>query len=241
RNKGWLKQWRYSSAIMLPHPGEAREAPEAGEIFRQTDLAATLRKLVDAEQQALRQGKSRRDAIMAAYARFYTGDIAQEFVRGVREEGGLITLQDLASWKVKIEEPVLTTYRGIDVYKLQPWSQGPAMLEALNILENFDLKAMGYNSARYVHTVYQAMNLAFADRDFYYGDPDFPPQEPVQTLLSKAYAKERLKLIDWTRNDSDVRPGDPYAFEGKRNPFLNLLTNWSNLKTNKADATGTPS
>src|SRR5207248_5875871 len=87
RNKGWLKQWRYSRAVMLPHPGEAREAPEAGEIFRQTDLAVTLRKLVDAEQQALRQGKSRRDAIMAAYARFYTGDIAQEFVRGRRAGG----------------------------------------------------------------------------------------------------------------------------------------------------------
>src|SRR6058998_1395822 len=110
RNKGWLKQWRYSRAVMLPHAGDAREAPEAGEIFRQADLAATLRKLVDAEQQALRQGKSRRDAIMAAYARFYTGDIAQEFVRGIREEGGLITLQDLASWKVKIEEPVMTQY-----------------------------------------------------------------------------------------------------------------------------------
>src|SRR6266516_1005274 len=115
RNKAWLKRWRYSSAVMLPHAGEAREAPEAGEIFKQADLAATLRKLVDAEQQALRQGKSRRDAIMAAYDRFYKGDIAQEFVRGLREEGGLVTLQDLASWKVKIEEPVMTSYRGIDV------------------------------------------------------------------------------------------------------------------------------
>src|SRR3989449_5748461 len=119
RNKAWLKRWRYSSAVMLPHAGEAREAPEAGEIFKQADLAATLRKLVDAEQQALRQGKSRRDAIMAAYDRFYRGDIAQEFVRGLREEGGLITLSDLAGWKVKIEEPVMTTYRGIDVYKLR--------------------------------------------------------------------------------------------------------------------------
>jgi len=125
---------------------------------------------------ALRQGKSRRDAIMAAYDRFYKGDIAQEFVRGLREEGGLVTLPDLAGWKVKIEEPVMTTYRGIDVYKLPPWSQGPAMLEALNILETFDLKAMGYNSARYIHTVYQAMSLAFADRDSYYGDPAFPPE-----------------------------------------------------------------
>src|SRR5260221_8544339 len=138
RNKRWLKQWRYSRAVMLPHLGEAREAPEAGEIFRQPDLAATLRKLVDTEQRALRQGKNPRDAIYAADDRSYKSDIAQEFVRGFHEEGGLITLQDLASWKVKIEEPVMTTYRGIDVYKLQPWSQGPAMLQALNILETFD-------------------------------------------------------------------------------------------------------
>src|SRR6266571_3257081 len=160
RNKGWLKQWRYSRAVMLPH---------AGEVFRQLELVATLRKLVEAEQDALRHGKNRRDAIMAAYDRFYRGDIAQEFVRGVQEEGGLITLPDLANWRVKIEEPVMTQYRGIEVYKLPPWSQGPAMLQALNILEGFDLKAMGYNRTRYIHTRYQAMSLAFADRDFYYG------------------------------------------------------------------------
>src|SRR5436309_6746909 len=104
RNKRWLKQWRYSRAVMLPHAGEAREAPEAGEIFRQADLAATLRKLVEAGQQPLPQGKSRRDAIMAAYDRFYKGDIAQECFRGLREEGGLITLSDLAGWIGKIDE-----------------------------------------------------------------------------------------------------------------------------------------
>jgi gamma-glutamyltranspeptidase/glutathione hydrolase len=226
RNKGWLKRWRYSRAVMLPHAGEAREAPEAGEIFKQADLAATLRKLVEAEQQTLRQGKGRRDAIMAAYDRFYKGDIAQEFVRGLAEERGLVTLQDLATWKVKIEEPVMTTYRGIDVYKLQPWSQGPAMLQALNILENFDLKAMGYNSARYIHTVYQAMSLAFADRDFYYGDPGFPPEEPIRGLLSKEYARQRAQLIHADRNDPAIKPGDPYPFQGGTNPYLNLLRGW---------------
>jgi len=226
RNKRWLKQWRYSRTVMLPHAGEAREAPDAGEIFRQADLAATLRKLVEAEQQALRQGKSRRDAIMAAYDRFYRGDIAQEFVRGFQEEGGLITLQDLATWKVKIEEPVMTTYRGIDVYKLQPWTQGPAMLQALNILENFDLKAMGYNSTRYIHTLYQAMSLAFADRDFYYGDPAFPPEEPIRGLLSKEYARQRAQLINPDRNDPGIKPGNPYPFQGGTNPYLNLLSGW---------------
>ena len=112
---------------------------------------------------------------MAAYDRFYKGDIAKEFVRGSQEVGGLHTAEDLAKWKVKIEEPVKTTYKGIDVYKLDVWTQGPAMLQALNILEGMDLKAMGYNSARYIHAIYQAMNLAFADRDFYYGDPAFQP------------------------------------------------------------------
>jgi gamma-glutamyltranspeptidase/glutathione hydrolase len=227
RQKRWLKQWRYSRAVMLPHPGEAREAPEAGEIFRQVDLAATLRKLVDAEQQALRRGKSRRDAIMAAYERFYRGDIAQEFVRGLQEEGGLITLADLANWRVKTEEPVMTTYRGIDVYKLQPWSQGPALLQALNILETFDLKSMGYNSTRYIHTLYQTMNLAFADRDFYYGDPAFPPEEPIRGLLSKDYARQRAQLIKPDRNDPDIKPGDPYPFQGGTNPYLPLLQRWT--------------
>jgi len=227
RNKRWLKQWRYSRAVMLPHAGEAREAPEGGEIFRQPDLAATLRKLVEAEQQALRRGKNRHDAIMAAYDRFYRGDIAQEFVRGVQEEGGLITLADLASWRVKIEDPLMTTYRGIEVYKLQQWSQGPAMLQALNILEGFDLKAMGYNSTRYIHTLYQTMNLAFADRDFYYGDPAFPPEEPMRGLLSKEYARERAKLINPDRNDPDIKPGDPYPFQGGTNPYLPLLQRWS--------------
>ena len=236
-----LRKWPYSKKLFFPHPGQTNEAPSAGEIWRQADLLATLQKLVDAEAQALKTGKDRKQAIYAAYERFYKGDIAEEFSRGSREQGGLHTVADLASWKAKIEEPVTTSYKGITVYKLTCWTQGAAMLQTLNLLENLDLQSMGYNSARYLHALYQAMNLAFADRDFYYGDPDFPPEEPIQTLLSKAYAKERLKLIDWTRNDSDARPGDPYAFEGKRNPFLNLLTNWSNLKTNKADATGTPS
>ena len=102
----------------------------------------------------------------------------------------MITEQDLANWKVKIEEPLSTNYRGIEVYKLQQWTQGPAFLQTLNILENYDLKSMGYNSTRYIHTVYQAMNLAFADRDFYYGDPAFGPEEPMKGLLSKEYAKE---------------------------------------------------
>ena len=226
RQKAWLKQWPQARAIMLPHLGEAREAPRPGEIFVQADLAATWRKLVAAEQQALGAGQDRKQAIYAAYDRFYRGDIAQELVRGARAEGALITLEDLAGWKVRIEEPVRTTYRGIEVYKLPFWQQGPALLQALNILENADLAAMGYNSPRYLHALYQAMNLAFADRDFYYGDPYFPPEEPVQGLLSKEYAKTRYATIDWSRNDPAVRPGDPYAFQAGDNPFRRHLEAW---------------
>jgi gamma-glutamyltranspeptidase / glutathione hydrolase len=202
---------------------ETREGPAPGEIFRQPDLAATLRKLVEAEAEALAAGQSRKESIYAAYDRFYRGDIAREIVRSVREQGGLFTMEDLANWEVRFEEPVSTTYKGIDVYKLTVWTQGPAMLQALNILENFDLQAMGYNSARYIHTLYQAMSLAFADRDFYYGDPRVPPAEPVHGLLSKEYARERAKQIRPDRNDPGILPGDPYPFQGEENPHLDLL------------------
>ncbi|MEY2586370.1 MAG: hypothetical protein RLY11_219 [Bacteroidota bacterium] len=224
RAKERLKQWPYSKAVMLPHLGEKREAPEAGEIFVQQDLYNTLSKMVEAEQTALKKGATRKAAIMAAYDRFYKGDIADEFVRGCQEQGGLITKQDLANWKPIEEEPTHVNYKGIDVYKLQQWTQGPSMLQALNILENFDLKSMGYNSVKYINTVYQAMSMAFADRDFYYGDPKFSPQIPMKGLLSKEYAKLRASQIDSTKNLSNVGPGDPYPFEGRTNPFKELLS-----------------
>jgi gamma-glutamyltranspeptidase / glutathione hydrolase len=226
REKKRLSGWPYSKAVFLPHPGETREAPVAGEVFRQDDLAATLRKLVEAEQAALAAGKGRKEALQAAYDRFYRGDIAQELVRGTREQGGLFTRDDLARWRVKLEEPVRTSYKGIDVYKLTVWTQGPALLQALNVLENADLRSMGHNSPRYVHTIYQAMSQAFADRDFYYGDPAFPPEEPVAGLLSKEYSKQRFAGMRHDRNDPDVRPGDPYPFQGGTNPVKTLLDAW---------------
>ncbi|MGK6350562.1 gamma-glutamyltransferase family protein [Parapedobacter sp. DT-150] len=234
RGKERIKQWPYSKAVFLPHLGEEREAPEPGEIFVQKDLLATLQKMVDAEQEALKQGKSRKEAIMAAYDRFYKGDIAEELVRGSREQGGLFTMEDLANWKPIEEEPLITSYKGIDVYKLQEWTQGPSLLQALNILENVDLKTMGYNSTEYIHTVYQSMNLAFADRDFYYGDPYFAPRPPIKGLLSKEYAKERAKLINPLRNDPNPQPGDPYPYEGKTNPFKALLAQRQQLLADTA-------
>ena len=221
--KKMIKEWPYSKKVLLPHLGEGREAPEAGELFVQKDLLGTLTKMVEAEQQALKEKKSRKQAIMAACDRFYKGDIAKEFVRGCNEQGGLITIGDLAKWKPLEEEPVSVNYKGIEVYKLKEWTQGPSMLQALNILENYDLKGLGYNSTSYIHTIYQAMSLAFADRDFYYGDPYFPPEEPIKGLLNKEYARQRAAMINRDRNEPQIGPGDPYPFEGKVNPYIDMM------------------
>lgn len=226
--KDSLRNWPYSKDIFLVREGD--KGPAAGEIFRQKDLHATLTKMVEAEQEALKRGKSRKEAIYAAYDRFYKGDIAEEFTRGCQQQGGLITMEDLAGWKVMLEEPLSIRYKGIEVYKLQPWTQGPVMLQALNILENFDLKSMGYNSSRYMNTLYQAMNMAFADRDFYYGDPYFSPDIPIRGLLSKAYAKQRAAAINPDRNNPVIKPGDPYPFEGKSNPYQKYLEHWGNTE-----------
>jgi len=235
RGKERIKKWPYSKKVLLPHLGEEHEAPHAGEIFRQADLLDTLKKMVEAEQKALEEGKSRKEAIYTAYDRFYKGDIAEEFVRGCQEQGGLITKKDLADWQVYIEEPVTTDYKGIKVYKLTSWVQGPVMLQALNMLEDIDLKSMAYNSVNYIHTLYQVMNHVYADRDFYYGDPYYPPAEPINGLLSKEYAKERLKELNWNVNDPDVKPGDPYPFEGKKNPYLHILEKWTNSGAKKVE------
>lgn len=242
RRQEILLQWPDSTRVFLPHYDadnpEASGAPQPGDVFRQTDLLNTLQKLVDTEAEALAAGKSRKEAIYAAYDRFYRGDIAEEIVRANREHGGLFTTEDLDNWQVHLEEPVSTRYKDIDVYKLTTWVQGPAMLQALNILEGFDLKGMGYNSANYIHTLYQTMNLAFADRDFYYGDPYMPPEEPVAGLLSKKYAAARRKEIDPEKNNPEARPGNPYRYQRGSHPFPKLLEAWSPIPP-AADAEGT--
>jgi gamma-glutamyltranspeptidase/glutathione hydrolase len=238
RQRKELEKWPDSKRVMFPNPGG--KPPEAGQIFRQPELAATLRKLVEAERQALAAGKDRKAAIQAAYDRFYKGDIAADLVDSVRAQGGLFTREDLATWSVRIEEPVKSAYKGIDVYKLTAWTQGPVLLQALNLLENFDLAAMGFNSTRYIHTVYQAMNLAYADRDFYYGDTTQPPEEPVAGLLSKDYARARARLIDPARNDPKIGPGDPYPYQGGRNPYLDLLQRWHEPRQKQKGSGGTP-
>ncbi len=231
-----LKEWPDSRRIMLPQRDGTAQPPRAGEIFRQPELAATLRKLVEAERDALAAGRDRRAAIDTAYDRFYRGDIAIELVRATQASGGLIAYPDLARWQVRTEEPVSVAYKGIEVYKLTTWTQGAVLLQTLNLLEPIDLKAMGYNSARYIHTLYQAMNLAFADRDFYYGDPYFPPAEPIRGLLSKAYADSRRKQMPAQRNDPSVAPGDPYPFQSESNPFKRELANWPRTAGREASA-----
>jgi gamma-glutamyltranspeptidase/glutathione hydrolase len=229
-SKELLMRWDSSRRVLLPNfdakRPQAWAAPLPGQIFKQPELLATLTKLVETERAALAAGKDRKAAIMAAYDRFYRGDIAREIVAATQDAGGLFTLEDLDRWQVYVEDPVVTSYKGIDVYKLNHWVQGPVLLQTLNLLENADLRSMGYNSARYIHTLYQAMNLAYADRDFYYGDPYVPPVEPIKGLLSKEYARHRFGLIDSEQNNPFVRPGDPYPYQGAINPFAEILEGW---------------
>jgi gamma-glutamyltranspeptidase / glutathione hydrolase len=239
RNTNKLKSWPSSRLIMLPHLGAGREGPAAGEIFRQPDLGDTLKRLIAAEQEALGRRKSRSEAIYAAYDLFYKGSLARDFVRGAQGNGALITLDDLARWKVYLEAPVRTTYKGIEVCKLNSWVQGPVMLQMLNMLETLDLKGLGFNSAAYIHALYQVMNMAFADRDFYYGDPYVPPEEPIRGLLSKDYALARLKTMEAARNNPAVKPGDPYPFQGQNNPYGRFLENWPPADAEKAAAPDT--
>lgn len=225
RNKEEIKKWKYSKNIFLTKPGKDREAPNEGEIFIQKDLRNTLLKLIETEKSALEKGKNRKEAIYEAYKRFYEGDIADEIARSTQEQGGLITKKDLKKYKVYIEEPLKTSYKNIDVYKLTTWVQSPVLLQSLNMAENINLKSMGFNSANYIHNLYQIMNLSFADRDFYYGDPYFDPVEPIEGLLSKDYAKSRIKLIT-EKNNEKIKPGNPYMFQDGVNPFLNYLDTW---------------
>lgn len=184
---------------------------DVGEIFRQPNLARTLRALVAAERAALSQKRDRSSAIRAARDAFYQGDIARRIVAANRAEGGVFTEEDLANFQGAIESPTTTTFHGFDIYKAGAWNQGPVLLETLNILEGVDLKAMGANSTDYIHTVHEAIKLAYDDRNAFLGDPKFVAV-PLQGLLSKAYAAERRKLIGPVAF-LEHRPGDPFAFD----------------------------
>jgi gamma-glutamyltranspeptidase/glutathione hydrolase len=185
-------------------------APKPGEIFRNPDLARTLRRMVEAEREAASKG--REAGLRAARDRFYKGDIAREMAAFSEANGGLFRYEDFASYSAKFDEPVSINYRGYEVYKNPSANQGPTELFLLNILEGFDLKAMGLNSADYIHVSVEAAKLAFADRDKYLGDMAFI-QIPYQGLLSKQYAAERRKLIDMKRASLEFRPGVAEKFQ----------------------------
>ena len=197
----------YAWTMQTYYPG-GRITP-VGEMFRQPNLAATLRALAAAEKQALASGASREQAIQAGRDAFYKGPIARDMTAAVREAGGVMTEDDLASYAGKIEEPVSAPYRGYTVYKAGFWNQGPSLLQTLRILEGFDLRAMGAGSPDAIHTTVEAIKLAYADRDRYYGDPDFV-KVPGDVLLSAPYATARRALIDPKHASLEQRPGDPF-------------------------------
>jgi gamma-glutamyltranspeptidase / glutathione hydrolase len=201
------KLQKYPSSLRLYWPDG--KPPAAGAIFRNPDAARLLRRLVEAERGASTRG--RHEALRAARDRFYKGDIAHAMAEFSEQNGGLFRYDDFAAYTVKVETPVSTSYRGYEVYKNPSASQGPAELFALNILEGFDLRAMGHNSAGFIHTSAEAVKLAMADRERFLGDTDFI-SIPYEGLLSKAYAAERRALIDPARASLELRPGNPSKF-----------------------------
>ena len=204
---GSKKILKYPTTVKVYLPNG--QPPKAGEIFGNPDLARTFKKLVEAEK--ANQAKGRHAALKAARDRFYKGDIARDLAAFSEANGGLFRYQDFAEYSAEVETPVSINYRGYQVYKNPSASQGPAELIALNLLEGYDLKAMGHNSPDFLHTSVEAIKLAMADRELYLGDMDFI-KIPYGGLLSKDYARERRKLIDPAKASLELRPGSPEKF-----------------------------
>lgn len=206
RSKDFFQRWPFSKRYFMP---EGR-TQFPGEIFRQPELAATLRRLVDVEAKALAAGKRREQAIDAVRDFFYRGEIARKIAAFVKEHHGLLNYDDMANFRLKPEEAAITSYRGYEVYKPGFWSQGPVLLQALNMLEATDLRSLKFNSTEYVHRLAETMKLVYADRDTYYADPRFA-KVPAERLLSKEYATERRALIS-ARSSQEFRPGQVSGF-----------------------------
>lgn len=201
---GSRKLKKFPSSVQLYQPDG--KGPVAGALWRNPSLARTMKRMVAAERKHASEG--RHAALKAARDEFYKGEIAREMARFSEANGGLFRYDDFASYSAKVETPVATDYRGYTVYKNPSASQGPAELFALNLLEGYDVKAMGHNSADYIHVSAEAIKLAMADRDKYLGDMDFITI-PYDGLLSKQYAAQRRKLIDMTHASREFRPGSP--------------------------------
>ncbi len=202
--------WPSTTDILLP----GGRVPDVGEVLAQKDLATSFRRLIDEERANASRG--REEALQAARDLFYKGEMAEEMVRFAQEEGGLLTMEDMASYQVSVGPPARGSYKGIDVYTCGFWCQGPVVIQALQLMEGFDLQSMGHNSADYVHTLLESLKLAFSDRHAYFGDPDLV-EVPAAGLLSHAYAEQRRRSIDMTRAWPEMPPpGDPWAFQESR-------------------------
>ena len=207
REREFIDQWPENQRYWYRPDGTAYFP---GDIIKLPTLANTLKKMVESERASLHQGRSA--AIVAARDRFYKGDIAQEMVAFLQAHGTPFDIDDFSEFYARIEEPTSTTYKQYTVYKQSFNSQGPTLLQALNILENFDLKSMGHNSADYIHTIVEALKLSYADRDSFYADPDFV-NIPEVGLLSKDYAAIRAQLIDMENSSETFQAGDPFEFD----------------------------
>ena len=197
-----FSQWPDAKRIFLPNGA----VPKVGDVFVQADLARTMRAIAATEKRNAVHG--RHAALMAARDYFYRGPLGKRIGDYMQTHGGLLAAGDLAGWHAKVGAPAKGVYRGYEIYKTGFWAQGPMMIEVLNVLEGYDLKKMGQNSLEYIHTVTEALKLGFADRDRFYGDPNFV-RVPTQQLLSKNYAAMRRSLIDQSLASLAQRPGDP--------------------------------
>jgi gamma-glutamyltranspeptidase / glutathione hydrolase len=217
--KRFLTKWPSSGRIYLP----GGKVPEPGSVLKNPALANFFKRLLDAESAAKNRG--RETGLDAARERFYRGDIARDIVAWSDANGGLLDAPDLARFTTRTESPASADYRGVTVFKCGPWSQGPVFLQQLKLLEGFDLAAMGHNSADYVHTVIESAKLAFADREAYYGDPEFV-DVPLAGLLSDRYAAIRRELIDSAHASMEQRPGDPVALRAIRGAPASAARPW---------------
>jgi len=223
RNLKFIQDWPDNQRYWLKPDGSMYHA---GDTIKFPTLANSLTRMVEAER--ARKSEGRAAGIIAARDRFYKGDIADEMVAFLKQHQAPFDRDDFAEFFARIEQPSMTTYRGYEVYKHWFGGQGPALLEALNILEQFDLHAMKHNSADYIHTVVEALKLAYADRDSYYGDPAFV-ETPAEGLLSKAYAKQRAELIDPRHASHAYIAGNPLSFDSH-------VKTWNYWTANLADA-----
>ena len=211
-----FSRWPSSAAVLMPNG----RVPEAGEMFAQPDLARTIRRMLDAESRARHAG--REAGLRAARDFFYRGDLAREIAAFYASEGGLLTYDDLAGFHAQVEEPVRARFREYEVFTCGPWCQGPVLAQVLALIEPYDLAALGHNSPAYVHLLTEALKLVFADRERYYGDPEFV-DVPMAALVSAEYAAARRALIDPKRAHAGMPPaGDPRAGSRASDPWRAL-------------------